>query len=309
MPKKKIKVLNIVGWGRSGSTVLGNVLGEIDGFFFGGEIRNVWNRVLIENRQCGCTKPIKECDFWSKVFDDAFGGFEVVDPKAMQVLLKSYTRTRHLPLLFLPNSKKYFKNKLNEYLANLEKLFQSISDISGSRVIIDSSKSASYSLMLSLIDNIDLHVIHLIRDSRGVAYSRLKTKFHQEDKQVIEMKKMSSFNNSIMWDVRNFATELLWHKFPERYIRIKYEDFASMPEEVLKTILEAVGEESKHLPFVSKNTVKLNANHAVWGNPSRFQTGLVELKLDEEWKRKMHMRDKIIATMLTWPLLLKYGYC
>jgi hypothetical protein len=33
MANDKIKVLYIAGWGRSGSTILGNILGQVAGFF------------------------------------------------------------------------------------------------------------------------------------------------------------------------------------------------------------------------------------------------------------------------------------
>ena len=35
---ERVKVLYIVGMGRSGSTILANSLGEVDGFFSAGEI-------------------------------------------------------------------------------------------------------------------------------------------------------------------------------------------------------------------------------------------------------------------------------
>ena len=40
------RVLYILGWGRSGSTVLGNILGEVDGFFCAGELHYLWERRL-----------------------------------------------------------------------------------------------------------------------------------------------------------------------------------------------------------------------------------------------------------------------
>ena len=123
MPNKKIKVLNITGWGRSGSTILGSILGEIEGFFYAGEIRNIWNRVLIENRLCGCGVPFKECKIWNSIFFNAFGGTENIDPQKMRKLLKSYTRTRHIPLIVFPQGKDFFSKHLEEYLSNLKKYF------------------------------------------------------------------------------------------------------------------------------------------------------------------------------------------
>lgn len=310
MRQNKIKVLNIVGWGRSGSTVLGSVLGEIEGFFFGGEIRNLWNRVLLENRLCGCNKPIKECSVWKKILDNAFDDFTEDHLKQMKELIMSNTRNRHVPLLFLPQSKKTYKLKLKDYLNNLQRLFLSIHETMSSRVIIDSSKSLAYNFMLSLIDAIDLYTIHLIRDPRGVNYSRLKTKVHQDSNngKTILMKKINPFVNSLMWDLRNVSSELLLNKNQKNHITMRYEDFAKYPKETINKILNLLGEKNLKLPFVSDNAVTLSTNHAVWGNPSRFKTGRVELKLDEEWKTKMKAGDKLLSTVLTWPLLLRYKY-
>ena len=309
MSKNKIKVLNIIGWGRSGSTILGSVLGEVEGFFFGGEIRNLWNKVILENRLCGCNKPIKECTLWEAIFKDAFGSFDSVDFKKIKNLIMSHTRTRHIPFLFLPKSKQKYKLKLNDYICNLEKLFSSIQKITNCDVIVDSSKSLVYNFTLSLLDNIDLYTIHLIRDPRGVNYSRLKTKTHQDTSNgQILMKKINPFINSLMWDLRNVSSELLLNRNQTNHMVIRYEDFAQYPKETINKILKLLGKENLKLPFVSDNTVTLNTNHAVWGNPSRFKTGKTEIKLDEEWKTKMKQGDKLLSTVLTLPLLVKYGY-
>ena len=44
-------VLYVAGAGRSGSTLLDNLLGQIPGFFSAGELRYVWERGLIDGRQ------------------------------------------------------------------------------------------------------------------------------------------------------------------------------------------------------------------------------------------------------------------
>jgi len=54
----RTRVLYILGWGRSGSTVLGNILGEIDGFFSAGELHYLWERSLVEGRACGCGRDV-----------------------------------------------------------------------------------------------------------------------------------------------------------------------------------------------------------------------------------------------------------
>lgn len=307
----KIKILNIIGWGRSGSTILGSVLGSLDGFFYGGEIRNLWNKVLLENRQCGCAMPIKSCKLWRGILLEAFHDLENIDFLQMRKLIMSYTRTRHIPLIFLPGSKLFFKSVLRDYIKNLQLLFRSIKTTTGCDFIVDSSKSLMYSYVLSLIDDIDLYVLHLVRDPRAVAHSRQKTKIHEEDKnngRTIFMKKFNPFTSSIMWDFKNLTSDVYSNFLVKNSKIIKYEDFAIAPKHVVQEVLELVGKQNQELPFLSEDEIKLSPNHAVWGNPSRFNTGIVKISLDEEWKQKMKLQDKIISTIFTWPLLFKYGY-
>ena len=72
MPDSGTKVLYIARFGRSGSTILGNVLGEVEGFFHGGELRSIWEHGLILNKVCGCGVPFRECEMWRPVLDEAF---------------------------------------------------------------------------------------------------------------------------------------------------------------------------------------------------------------------------------------------
>src|SRR3990170_2750052 len=60
-----MKLLYVLGRGRSGSTVFANVLGELDGFFSGGEIRYFWDPVVVRESLCGCGVPVRDCEVWS----------------------------------------------------------------------------------------------------------------------------------------------------------------------------------------------------------------------------------------------------
>ena len=67
-----VKVLYIGGLGRSGSTLLDRMLGQLPGFFSAGEIRDLWQRGLRENALCGCGAPFKECEVWTRVGKEAY---------------------------------------------------------------------------------------------------------------------------------------------------------------------------------------------------------------------------------------------
>ena len=77
-----VKVLYIAGWGRSGTTLLDNLLGQIEGFTSTGELHNLWQRGLIDGRDCGCGLRLTDCPFWQEVLTAGFGGVERVDPGA-----------------------------------------------------------------------------------------------------------------------------------------------------------------------------------------------------------------------------------
>jgi hypothetical protein len=79
----------------------------------------------------------------------------------------------------------------------------------------------------------------------------------------------------------NVLTELLWARSSGHYMVLRYEDFINSPQESIRRILEMIGEQPDSLPFISEKVVKLGTNHAVWGNPSRRETGLVELNMDD----------------------------
>lgn len=307
MGDKKVKVLYIAGWGRSGSTILDNILGQIDGFFSVGELRYIWDRNLTENRLCGCGVPFKECEVWRRVLKEAFGEIHQINAYEI-VRLRGWARTRHLPLMLLPGGERLLTSRLGEYPTILEKIYRAIQSTTGSKVIVDSSKFPSYAWVLRTMPAIDLYVVHLIRDPRGVAYSWLRRKLQPSKGGPAYMERLNPVASSLIWNIWNLTIEALWRRFPYRYLMLRYEDFVDRPQEAVECILNLVQEKATHFPFIEGRKVALDANHTTSGNPSRFQTGTIELRPDMEWKEKMKQKDKAIVTMLTWPLLLRYGY-
>jgi hypothetical protein len=74
-----VRVLCIGATGQSGSTLLSRLLGALPGFEAVGEVGRIWDKGLIENVTCGCGRPFRDCSFWSRVGDRAFGGWDAVD--------------------------------------------------------------------------------------------------------------------------------------------------------------------------------------------------------------------------------------
>jgi hypothetical protein len=79
------------------------------------------------------------------------------------------------------------------------------------------------------------------------------------------------------------------------------------PQDAIRRIATLVGEHPATLPFLDDHTVRLRPNHTVSGNPSRFRTGDIALREDDEWIRAQSTTDRWLATLLTLPLLRGYG--
>lgn len=90
-------------------------------------------------------------------------------------------------------------------------------------------------------------------------------------------------------------------------LRVQYEQFVASPGQAIKRIVRFANESSP-LPEMGDGYVFMKTHHTVEGNPDRFRTGPVALRPDDEWRLKMRPFDRALVTLLTWPLLLRYGY-
>src|SRR5919198_4383583 len=113
----RLRVINIVGTGRSGSTLIEVLLAQLPGFVDVGELRYVWYRRLVKkgNVLCGCRALLSECPFWERVGDEAFGGWDRLDAAEVRALERSVERNRYMPLLVEPRAWPAYERKLDAY--------------------------------------------------------------------------------------------------------------------------------------------------------------------------------------------------
>jgi hypothetical protein len=196
-----------------------------------------------------------------------------------------------------------------DFRENLGRVYRAIREQTQSRVVVDASKLPLYGYALGTVPEIDLYVVHVVRDPRAVVYSWRRKKPNPGMKGAgVLMPQRGPTRNSLEWDLCNAATEAFWGRSPQRYLRLRYEDLVEEPRASVKRMLDLVGEGGAPLPFVSERGVEFGPNHNVRGNPNRFQTGTVELRPDREWAGRIGRKDRAVATALTLPLLGRYGY-
>ena len=299
-PRKPTKVVYVLAWGRSGSTILDNVLGEVDGFFSAGEIRFLWVRGVTKGWRCGCGRPVVECEIWSKVLAELAEDGRDLEREAQRVeaLQNTVARVRHTWRLLRPADRA--DPQLERYARLLERLFATTAATTGARVIVDSSKRPSDAAMLTRVEGVDLYAIHLVRDPRAVAHSWSKRNYRVGRHGVIK--------STLSWMAWNLAAEAVRRRLGPRALLVRYEDFARDPHRVVTQVVRMTGEDPGAVPALEDNSVELSTNHTVSGNPSRFRTGSIRVRPDERWRAELSGPRWWAATLLALPLLGRYGY-
>jgi hypothetical protein len=168
-------------------------------------------------------------------------------------------------------------------------------------VLVDSSKDPLYGLMLTGAPGVRLHVVHLVRDSRAVAWSWQRTRVRPEivDRAAL-MPRRKPWKTSLEWDLRNGLAHTLG-THAASYRRLTYESFVAAPDAAVAHIASSLGASA------APRALDAIENHTVGGNPMRF-AGEVAVKPDTEWREAIAVNDRRLVTALTWPLLRGYGY-
>jgi len=303
-----VRVLYVGGTGRSGSTVLANVLGELPGMVSVGEVRFLWERGILENRLCGCGEPFGSCPFWTEVvrrtLGDVDAGERAETARRVHAEIHDTTRLRSLPR-FLARAGEPAPGARTADL--LPRLYDAIADVSGADVVVDSSKLPTYARLLADLPGIEVSVAHLVRDPRGAAFSWRRTKEQPDRGGFMEQRGVGK--SAALWSAWNYGLERLFHDEPGRYARTTYEELLTAPERHVRTLLATLGmERDTSSVFADETTVRLSVNHTVAGNPARHRHGLVPMRLDDEWRTAMPVRDRRLVTAMTYPLLRRYGF-
>lgn len=309
---KDLKVVYLLGWVRSGSTILDVALGSTPGFFSCGELRYLWDRGLQKKWMCGCRQPLPDCPVWSRVVERLFpSGISGPELESIEDQHLAVVRTRKLPRVLRqrPGAPSGW-NELDEYVDLLGRLYHAIAEETGSRVLVDSSKFAQDAALLRLVPGIEVCYVHMVRDPRAVAYSNQRRRTSQPDPdEPVEMALWSPSRSGARWARFNLAAEAVIRRHAGGcVVRTRYEDIMATPRAAITNILDAIGEGGHGPPFVDDDTVHLAPNHTVWGNPARFQTGPTSLKPDDEWVRRSTRKQIIGSSLASAPLMLRYGY-
>jgi len=298
-----LKVLYISSVGRSGTTLLSKILGQIPEFCDVGELWTLW-RSAYAIGTCGCGLPVRDCPFWLGVVKSALGEDYESTGLRIGAVQRDMVGARKVPKIWLHVRGLLHSPDYDIYADALARQYRAVAEQSGASVVVDSSHLPGDAILASSISGITLYVLHLVRDPRGVAFSWTKD-LDQTGNDV-----HSPQITSLRWLVNNiYANALVRPLVPHRFRTLRYEDLVADPREALQAIVDWVGEPAAELPMGDQSDqVILSTTHSVFGNRVRFRTGTVPLRPDIAWHQHMTRRDKAVATIVAAPFLHHYGF-
>ena len=311
----EVPVAYIAGIGRSGSTLLGRALGSVDGLLFVGEAMHLFGRGMQRNERCACGTPVRSCDVWGGVLGDLEAEGLCPRPETVEACRRRFTESPSLLAPFLPWTPPAVRGRLEAFRRLLSATYRSLGRRTGCRLIVDSSKSPAYARILLGTPGIRLHLVHLVRDARGVAYSLAKARKRPGTNRPSELlDQRSAHVASALWSGAHLLTETLKPR-AAGYIRVRYTDFVTSPAAVVRQVLTSVGLHEHEglatgpgrLAHLNGRTLRLGVQHVLAGHPVRDATGEVRLTEDLEWQRALAPPKRLLVSALTFPLLARYG--
>lgn len=303
---KAIRVLYIMGCGRSGSTILDILLGSSSSATSAGELINLNRNGWTDKRYCSCGEEWTDCPHWKQVreeFDFSLG--EAQFNKLVQ-LSSQYERIRRIPALLV--ERRIGSARLRDYAASMRGLYATIQSLTGASIIVDSSKNPARALALSLVPGIELYVVHLVRDGRGVMWSYAKS-FTKEAAKGIERNQpsWSSWKASFQWVLGNRLSSFVRMMIPRPSIEIRYEDFVDSPSDEVARIEDLVGVDMSSLKRDLDAAASFAVPHLLSGNRLRMIKE-IQLRRDEEWREKLSVGSKAVFRLIAGRCARRHGY-
>lgn len=301
--REPLKLIYVAGYGRSGTTLLDIAVGQQKSVFAAGEITALSRHVWENDEYCACRKTVSDCEFWGPVVERWKARNADTSVSQYGALLdrsESLFNPKRLFAKLIPS------RDVSDFERLTGSLFDEIAAQSGTNIILDSSKLPGRASSIHANPNIEVYLVHVVRDGRGVAWSMMKPySIKVEEGIQKELRPKPLWFTAVRWFVVNMGAEIMRWRLPKkRSIRVRYEDFVADPEATVKRIMALVGEEYV-LPDHGADVMK--PGHQVAGSRHRMKDE-IRINKDIGWKSKMPRAKQRLFSFLAAPLLWRYGY-
>ncbi len=309
-----IRVIYVMGAGRSGSTALEAMLGDHEDVVAVGELVNIFWKRWQEDVHCSCGALTLQCSVWRDIqqrFCELTGLKSFHDHfEAYQTFEGFVPRTLGIPeWMRLTYAEKIGGADVRQWQARNYAVYQAIAEVTGKRVIVDSTKVPIRGRVLCMTPGLDVRLVHLIRDVRGVAWSRQKA---YRKNPALGLNKDNDpvpvWRSVAYWTVMNALSSMVRSRYEDcPSLLVRYEDYTRQPLEEFARISEVVGLDYGPIAKRLVEGQPVRPQHTSAGNPVRM-LGAIKLSPDFEWMQKLPEADREKCWRLASLMMRAYGY-
>ena len=247
-----LKVIYVMGAGRSGSTILGVTLGNCAGFFYAGEL-DKWLPYGGVPRLHGTGRA----RLWDEVrrdMGDAAGLFgyraRCLERSSSLFRLRRWRARRRLR---------------GAYAHVAEELYRAVARAAGASQLIDTSHYPLRARELQRVHGVDLYLLFLVRDPHSVVASFATPGVREPMFGALK-------TNAYLWLTHLVSLFVFLRQPRDRRAFLRYEDFIANPQGILRSVLDRL-DSSAAIPDLSalKTGVPLEGNRLL-------QTDMVSLE-------------------------------
>lgn len=280
----KYKKVFIMALPRSGSTLLGLILGGHDRIFHIGESM-YWELLNPQNTICSCGKI--NCKFLTKIYE-LVNKNHVANPllKVWQIMDKKYWPNKKIypdniitpQTKITPKSLKYWLKRCKNSLEQIINLYRKFSE---KEVHIDNSKL--YNIGESLSKNNDWGIIILLRNPLGIMWSYKKAGVRKKDFRIA--KSVLPFCFDFLQSVKKIQKR-------KNVLIVKYEELCNNTESITKLICDFIGVpyQTNMIDFISHPIDK--RDHVLKGNRLLYNSKKdICIKIDEDWRNNLSFNE------------------
>nr|XP_002130975.1 carbohydrate sulfotransferase 3-like [Ciona intestinalis] len=242
------KVVILFTTKRSGSTFLGEVFNQNPEAFYLFEPLFPFTRTcdLLREERINALRQFTECNFKniSEIYKNAFTVLEHTDKYAQCLKNNICFEERHLPLLARYESACQQSNYSNCQLPLKPTIISAICSKS-KLVVYKILRVCELQNLAHLIktEDLDIRIVHLVRDPRAILSSRMKLIEDQTNNETLKAE-AKTLCNRLRKNIR--FSNSYWKGQNGEYMRIRHEDITTNPMQVVREIYRFVDEPVPH---------------------------------------------------------------
>ena len=279
-----MRVIYISGSGRSGSTLLERLLHASTDASGLGEFHCMW-RVAASQLTCSCGSDSASDPFWQAARSRAgIGPGEVAEARRLEgIVARSGFIARHgFSIARLSEDR-----SVRRFLEIQFSLFEAVSELTGRKVVIDSSKAGPRSWILACDSRVGF--VHLYRNPADAIASWRSRKFDQGLGQ--DMQRLSVGRAALDWWKVEYFARRLGRQRPVQMM--DYHQLCKTPRQTIDQALLAMKlPVTDDAAWLGSHKARPTVNyHSLNGNPDRFDRSAIEVSLRETRWSRFGMRE------------------